>query len=424
MTRILILTALLLTQSLYALPSMNRSDWEVITSKEAINNSTPVEKAKFDSNDILYFTAGTNFWQTEPLNAPNFNTQEVDLSSTNIQFVWGWDIINDTLWVGGSSGKIWFRTPTNVWDSLPTRPYANQPVRGFSKASDGTLWVGTGHGTYTYSNETWTRIYPEATNVSHFIHLENNDVWLGGSSLSKWKSAGGSKKYWTRDPINMALDSNLKLWVTWTDLPGIEREDKIVQFNPEHQGYKWEQPLGLYADSNGYMWLGGWNDIGIWDTDTNLIAYTDSIAPEADNTDKNDLAHIITDSQGDLWAVGIYIYKYNGTAHHLVVSNSSSEMMSSSSSIQSSSSEKIDAVYNGVSNLDLVEAKNSWILNGLSASSSVKIIFAGGHAQPIDQSWENNQLVVVKPKLSASKAWLYIKDGMGNSQIVPVTLQK
>ena len=119
MKKIFLFGALTLLVNSFATPSLNRSDWEVITSKDAINNSSPVERIQFDSKNTLYYSAGTNLFQLEPHNAPNFNKMKVDISATNTTSVYGWNIINDTLWIGGDKGKIWFRTPAILAASFP-----------------------------------------------------------------------------------------------------------------------------------------------------------------------------------------------------------------------------------------------------------------------------------------------------------------
>lgn len=285
--------------------------------------------------------------------------------SGSIQNVNSWHFYKDTVYVGDRNGKIVkFHNEQRI-ETLPLLPAEDVVSAIVVDPSDGSVIAeGTFSGTVKLVNGEWEPIGTATWANEMMFH--SGTLWSAGSGIHFYDTT------WNKGttPGLVRLDSlsqNVSIGFGVAGGSYIFSSDSVLTF----PSFTFDAGAA-YADSNGFVWLGGFNEPSIYIYDFNgdsLVASVDSLM-FGDQGEDAGIIQFLTDSQGDIHVCGErWLWKYTGTEHLLKVDTSTSSLFN----LQSQS------------NLHLADQGNHWSVLGLEASrvQSVQLISINGQTQTL-----------------------------------------
>lgn len=290
--------------------------------------------------------------------------------SGSIQNVNSWHFYKDTVYVGDRNGKIVkFHNEQRI-ETLPLLPAEDVVSAIVVDPSDGSVIAeGVFSGTVKLVNGEWERIGTSTRANEMMFH--SGKLWSAGGGFYLY----GSDEWYKANNLELnRLDVIDEETVVAIGLVGnlyFLSTDSVYKNFVNDSNFQYRVGAA-YADSNGLVWFGGFDEPSIYIYDFNgdsLVASVDSLM-FGDQGEDAGMIQFLTDSQGDIHVCGErWLWKYTGTEHLLKVDTSTSSLFN----LQSQS------------NLHLADQGNHWSVLGLEASrvQSVQLVSINGQTQTL-----------------------------------------
>jgi hypothetical protein len=139
-----------------------------------------------------------------------------------------------------SAGEVWAPVPSpypydrigRLKDGVWTYFQRNAPIAGLAVAPDGTMWVATGSGVFSFDGEQWTRRFH--SDAEQIVVGEDGTVWIGG--------------------IRDDNSDTAPLWLARWNGESFVRVDPMP-WDPPREGRPASSHLAMAAAPDGEVWM-------------------------------------------------------------------------------------------------------------------------------------------------------------------------
>lgn len=337
---------------------ISRSDFE----GEMIGPTGTIDNCWIDSDDNIILADGEFLAINSADSVIDASTY---LSNINSRYFY-----NDTILFGNRNGRIIKYHNGSVIETLPLLPAEDVVSAIVVDPSDGSVIAeGVFSGTVKLVNGEWERIGTSTRANEMMFH--SGKLWSAGGGFYLY----GSDEWYKANNLELnRLDVIDEETVVAIGLVGnlyFLSTDSVYKNFVNDSNFQYRVGAA-YADSNGLVWFGGFDEPSIYIYDFNgdsLVASVDSLM-FGDQGEDAGMIQFLTDSQGDIHVCGErWLWKYTGTEHLLKVDTSTSSLFN----LQSQS------------NLHLADQGNHWSVLGLEASrvQSVQLVSINGQTQTL-----------------------------------------
>ena len=175
------------------------------------------------------------------------------------------------IWIGAGDMLYQYNQRTNTITSHPT--LTGSSVKSIAQTDNGTRYIATDNGLYTYQKNNWTLELHDARNPHT---LADNVVW--SATIDKW----GNALFGTDGGLSIILHSSYYQYFAIHQLTQIGDGNKLTT---------------LLVDSKGRKWLGGNNGVILKGETTRWFSQTSKSYPMPHNR----IRQVYEDLSGNIW---------------------------------------------------------------------------------------------------------------------------